>query len=168
MATPNKAPTIRPPTSHHENYPSLTNQTCRTRLEKLGQAHKWCTPMDPTHMAEQKQHDQLEHTYSSYVRIRDVALKTCQRWWTIGRSGERESGISVLVARHNDDDDDDVTLRVRNGTSEHCKNICCVEGEGAVDHRPVTRLWWHECLNRYWRKQQIQLIQIAKAKMGNI
>ena len=26
-------------------------------------------------MAEQKQNDQLEHTYSSYVRIRDVAWK---------------------------------------------------------------------------------------------
>ena len=33
----------------------------------------------PPHMAEQKQDDQLEHTYSSYVRIRDVALKTYQR-----------------------------------------------------------------------------------------
>ena len=51
--------------------------------------------------------DQLEHTFSSYVRIRDVALKTCQRRWTIGRSGERGSWISVLVARHDDDDDDD-------------------------------------------------------------
>ena len=41
------------------------------------------------HMAKQKQNDQLEHTYSSYVRIRDVALKTCRRRWTIGRGGER-------------------------------------------------------------------------------
>ena len=40
------------------------------------------------------------------VRIRDVALKTCQRRWTIGRSGEIESGISVLAARHDDDEDD--------------------------------------------------------------
>ena len=31
----------------------------------------------PPHMAKQKQDDQLKHTYSSYVRIRDVALKTC-------------------------------------------------------------------------------------------
>ena len=46
-ATPHKAPTIRPPAFHHENYPSLTNQTCRTLLEKQGRAHKWCTPMDP-------------------------------------------------------------------------------------------------------------------------
>ena len=54
-------------------------------------------------MAEQKQDDQLDHTYSSYVRIRDVVLKTCQRRWTIGRSGERGSGISMLAARHDDD-----------------------------------------------------------------
>ena len=33
----------------------------------------------PTHMAKQKLDDQLEHTYSSYVRIWDVALKTCQK-----------------------------------------------------------------------------------------
>ena len=45
-------------------------------------------------------------TYSSYVRIRDVVLKTCQKRWTIRRSGERGSGISVLAARYDDDDDD--------------------------------------------------------------
>ena len=55
------------------------------------------------HMAEQKQDDQLEHTYSSYVKIRDVALKTCLGRWTIGRSGERESRISVQTTRHDDD-----------------------------------------------------------------
>ena len=53
-----------------------------------------------------KQDDQLEHTFSSYVRIRDVVLKTCLGRWTIGRSGERGSGISVLRARHDHDDDD--------------------------------------------------------------
>ena len=56
------------------------------------------------HMAKQKQDDQLEHTYSSYMRIRDIALKTCQKRWTIERSGERGSGISVLAAQHDDDD----------------------------------------------------------------
>ena len=103
-ATSHKAPTIRPPASHHENYPSLTKQTRRTLLEKKGRAHKWCTPMDPPHIAGQRQDGQLEHTYSSFVRIRDVALKICQRRWTIGRSGERGSGISVLAARHDDED----------------------------------------------------------------
>ena len=37
------------------------------------------------------------------MRIRDVALKTCQKRWTIGRSGDRGSGISVLAVRHDDD-----------------------------------------------------------------
>ena len=55
------------------------------------------------HMDELKQDDQLDHTYSSYVRIRDVALKTCRRRWTIGKSDERGSGISVLAARHDDE-----------------------------------------------------------------
>ena len=61
----------------------------------------------PPHMAVQKQDDQHEHTFSSYVRIRDVVLKTYLGRWTTGRSGERGSGISVLPARDDDDDDDD-------------------------------------------------------------
>ena len=61
----------------------------------------------PPHMAKQKQDDQFEHIYSSYVRIHYVALKTNQKRWMIGKSGERGSGISVLAARHDDDDDDD-------------------------------------------------------------
>ena len=32
----------------------------------------------------------------------DVALNTCQKRWMIGRSDEKGSGISVLVARHDD------------------------------------------------------------------
>ena len=44
----------------------------------------------PPHMANQKPDDQLEHTYSSYVMIRDVTLKTCQWRWMIGRCRERE------------------------------------------------------------------------------
>ena len=58
-------------------------------------------------MAAQKQDDQLERTFSSCVRIQDVVLKTYLGRWTIGRSGERGSGISVLPARYDDDDDDD-------------------------------------------------------------
>ena len=62
------------------------------------------------HMAAQKQGDQLERTFSSYVRIQDVVLKTYLGRWTIGRSGARGSGISVLPARY---DDDDYFLNVR-------------------------------------------------------
>ena len=50
--------------------------------------------------------DQHDHTFSNYVRIRDVVLRTCQGRWKIRRSGERGSGISVLPARDDDDDDD--------------------------------------------------------------
>ena len=56
------------------------------------------------HTAAQKQDDQHERTFSSYVRIQVVVLKTCLGRWTIGRSGERGSGISVLPARYDDDD----------------------------------------------------------------
>ena len=52
-----------------------------------------------------RQDDQFKPTYSSSVLIRAVALRTCQKQWTIGRGGERGSGISVLIARHDDDDD---------------------------------------------------------------
>ena len=57
----------------------------------------------PPHMVELKQGDKLEPTYSSSVRIRDLARKTCQKRWTIRRSGERGLRISVLVTRHDDD-----------------------------------------------------------------
>ena len=43
----------------------------RSKDELISDVLLW-TP----HMAKQKQDDQLEHIYSSYVRIRDVALKT--------------------------------------------------------------------------------------------
>ena len=58
----------------------------------------------PPHMDVQEWDDQHELTYSSYVRTRDVALKTCRRRWMIGRNGERRSGISAQAARHDDDD----------------------------------------------------------------
>ena len=77
----------------------------------------------PPHMAEQKQEDQHEHTYRRYVRIRDVTLKTCQRRWTIRRSGERGSGISVLGARHDDEDDVYIYIYI-------CVCVCvCVQRE---------------------------------------
>ena len=74
----------------------------RSRDELIRDVLLW-TP----HMAVQKLDDQHEHTFSSYVRIRDVVLNTYLGRWTIGRSGDRGSGISVLPARYDDDDDDD-------------------------------------------------------------
>ena len=53
----------------------------------------------------QKLDDQLEPTYSGSASIQDVSQKTCQKQWMIGRGSGRGSGISVLIARHDDDDD---------------------------------------------------------------
>ena len=56
------------------------------------------------HIDELKHDDQLELTYSSSVLIQDVTLKTYRKRWTIERSGGRGSGISLLMASHDDDD----------------------------------------------------------------
>ena len=71
----------------------------------------------PPLMAEQKQDDQLKHTYSSYVKIWDVVQKTCRRQWTIGKSGERGSGISVRAAQYDYDDDDLVRNKYKQNES---------------------------------------------------
>ena len=81
-------------------------------------------------MAEQKQDDQYEHTFSNYVWIRDVVQKTCQRRWTIGKSGERGSGISVLPARH--DDDDDIWKNMYNSLNALIKIFA--QSAGAVEY----------------------------------
>ena len=75
-------------------------------------------------MAVQKQDDQHEHTFSNYVRIRDVVQKTYLGWWTVGRSGERGSGISGLPARY---DDDEVLLYNINSFICNVLNVfkCC-------------------------------------------
>ena len=77
----------------------------RSRDELIRDVLLWI----PTH-GRAKQDDQQEHTFSSYVRIRYVVLKTYLGRWTIRRSGERGSGISVLPARHDDEDDCYLTL----------------------------------------------------------
>ena len=56
-------------------------------------------------MDDQRQDNQLEPIYSSSVPIRDVALKTRQKQWTIEKGGKKGSGISVLMAWHDDDDE---------------------------------------------------------------
>ena len=58
-------------------------------------------------MNEQMQDDQLEPTYCSSVPIQKVALNTYRKQWTMEKGGEKGSGISVLMERHDDDDDDD-------------------------------------------------------------
>ena len=55
-------------------------------------------------MDKQRQDDQVEPSHNSSVPIQDVALKTYQKRWMIEKGGGRESGISILMARHDDDE----------------------------------------------------------------
>ena len=88
------------------------------------------------HMLERKQDDQLEPTYRSSVRIRCVAQRTCRRRWTIGRGGDRGSGISMPMARHDDDDDD--LLR----TNTPKKGDCPVSWGCRIHWLPLCRGVW--------------------------
>ena len=74
----------------------------------------------PLQMDEQWQDDQLEPTYSSSVLIQDVALKTYQEQWMIEKGGEKGSGISVLMAQHDDDDETVLTLKLRAYAKLNC------------------------------------------------
>ena len=99
-------------TSRHQLYGHLPPITKTIQVRRTIHAgHCWRSRDEfisgPPHMAGQKQDDQLKHTYNSYVRIRDVALKTSQRRWTIGKSGERGSG-----ARHDHDEEYGGTRRL--------------------------------------------------------
>ena len=55
----------------------------------------------------QLDYDQLNiyRLYNSSVPIQDIPLKTCRKQWTIEKGGEKESGRSMLAARHDDDDE---------------------------------------------------------------
>ena len=99
-------------------------------------------------MAAQKQDDQLERTFSSYVRIQDIVLKTYLGRWTIGRSGERGSGISVLSARYDDDDDDiyqDGFWQLRQQVSIHTLAVIgrgCLAGGAGGPSTIVLHICW--------------------------
>ena len=63
-------------TCHLAQKLSKLDETCmQDTAGEAGTMYSYGSP----HMAEQKQDDQLEHTYSSNVRIQDVVLKTYQR-----------------------------------------------------------------------------------------
>ena len=98
----------------------------RTLLEKQGRTHKRCTLMDP-HTWPCKSRTTSTNIHSATMRIRDVVQTTCQKRWTIGKSGERGSGISVLPARHDDDDDDDIfytkKLQINYSTTNQCMSV---------------------------------------------
>ena len=71
---------------------------CRDEL--IRDVHQWTSSYGLV-----RQDDLLEPIYNISVPIQDVNLKTYRKQWTIGRGGKRGSGISVLIARRDDDDD---------------------------------------------------------------
>ena len=75
----------------------------RSRDELISDVLLWT----PTYGRAKSRTTSLNIRTAAMWGIRDVALKTCRKRWTIGRSGERGSGISKLAAWHDDDDDDD-------------------------------------------------------------
>ena len=67
-----------------------------------------------------------EHTYSSSVPIREVTQRICRKQWTIGMGGKRWSGISVLIAQHDDDDDGiGISQKVNVIWRLKLKHACC-------------------------------------------
>ena len=85
------------------------------------------------------------------MRIWDVVLKTCRRRWTIGKSGERGSGISMLAARHDDDDDD-------------------IEKYSFVAENILSPLMWVKCFAIFWYMGSLwwvyYMTKVAQAVQG--
>ena len=78
--------------------------------------------MDTFTWTSKGQDDQLETTYSNSVPIRDADLRTCRKQWTIEKGGERGSGISLPMARH---DDNDIYIYIyREREREMCVCVC--------------------------------------------
>ena len=73
---------------------------CRSMDELISDVLRW-TPSHGRAKAGRPGRTYIQH----FVPIRDVTLRTCQKRWTIERGGGRGSGISVLMAWHDDDDD---------------------------------------------------------------
>ena len=122
----------------------------------------------PPHMAGQKQDAQLEHAYSSYVRIRDVALRTCQRWWTVWRSGERGWGISVLEARHDDDESQLNWLSNAAGAEEWLNTyILFLDSQKGVKKKTsyITELNWQMLLQHEYKS--LSCIRVGQAAIWN-
>ena len=82
---------------------------------------------EPFHMDEQRQDVQFEPTYSSSAPIWDVALRIWWKQWTIGRCGERRSGISMLIAWHDNDD-----IYPRNGVAPFPTLLCNSYWKGSL------------------------------------
>ena len=91
------------PTRHqlYDHLPLITKTIQAWRTRHAGHCWrskdelKWWTPMELRIWPSKSRTTSSKHTYSSSVRIRDVALKTCQRRIMMERSAERVRDISA-------------------------------------------------------------------------
>ena len=86
----------------HGHLPPIT-KTIKVRRTRHG-GHSWrrreALISDVLQWA--SSHGRAKARGPSRTYIRDVVLKTYRKQWTIGRGGKRGSGISVLMAWHDD------------------------------------------------------------------
>ena len=73
----------------------------RSKSERVSYVFLWT----PSHGQARTQSDQFEPICNSSVPIQDVVWKTYRERRAIGTSGMRESGKSMLAARHDDEED---------------------------------------------------------------
>ena len=98
-ATPHKIPTIRPPASHHENYQFRRTRHAgycwRSKDELISDVLLWTSA-----------YGQAKAEWPARTYIQQLCEDTgCSPEDLPEKSGERGSGISVLVARQDDDED---------------------------------------------------------------
>ena len=98
-ATAHKAAAVRPPTSHHEK---LDEPDLQDTAAEAGRSFSDVLQLIPSNGRAKV--GRPARTYIQQV-CEDTGCSP-QRRWTIGRSGERGLGISVLVARQEDGDDE--------------------------------------------------------------
>ena len=93
------------------------------------------------------------------MRIWDVALKTCQRRWTIGRSDERGLGISVLAAGHDDDDDDFMKVLGASEIPSHFnRHQCRAKGTHESDNGSTIPLIPYHFFFLIWRLEPARTV----------
>ena len=88
-ATPHKAPTIRPPNSHHENYPK-SGQPARTYIQQLYK-DTGCSPED--------QPEAMNDSEKWRERVRDICAGGTTQWWWWWWLTEKSTGTQKIFQK---------------------------------------------------------------------
>ena len=116
---PHKVVVVRPPTTHHENYPSRRTRQAghcwRSRDELISDVLLWI-PSHGRAKAERPARTYIQQLCADT----GCSLVTYREWWTIETSGGRWSGRSVLAARHDDDDEAHGPIVYQGSSGQFC------------------------------------------------